>query len=236
MKKFMIVLVGISTIVIIISLISCRKENNRKDQMEIPPTNLKKSYNQLFFPQKESKFNYDSLMTSLNKEDLSCHSCLESLLKKVYLRDQEFRDSLMAIDRKGDEWKSTSFWKKIMLNDEINKEIVKYILINKGYPDTRKMDSKAHDAIWYTLFHNSDREFLTKSLDYLKFAHNDSIISSQDYTLLVDQIYVRCGKKQIYGTYNSFRKSGNGIIFPKISQSIDSINYHRELIGLVKIK
>jgi hypothetical protein len=223
-------------ILTIILLISCCKKNKSKDETRLPPANLRKSYNQSFFLQKRTNFNYDSLITCLNQENLSSHSCLESLLKNVYLRDQKFRDSLQANISKRDKNKIIFFRKKITLNDEINKEIVKYIIVNKGYPDTRKMDSKAHDAIWYTLYHSTDNEFLTKNLGYLKAALNDSIISAQYYASLIDKIYVRCGKKQIYGTYPSFDQSGKKIIRPELSQSIDSINYQRELIGLDKIK
>lgn len=222
------------TILILFVSFSCQKKPNAKESKQI----FNVQYNKTFFGDfiYKNKIDYYSDTMRIYLEHFNFSNCneLESLLKNIYKRDQQYRDSLQ-INNDLDSLLIKRYGKQVVLSDHINKEMLKYIFRIIGWPDTRGMDSTAHYALWYVIFHSHDIEFINSTKTHIKKAFDDSIISPQYYASLIDKINVRSGNKQIYGTYPSYDIKGKKIIIPQISIGIDSINIERELIGLDRI-
>lgn len=223
-------------LILIISLlfvISCEK---RTDKTTLKGDALSLQYRQ----QGIGGFNYlnkkdaykDTVDAYVSRINYINEDSLELELAKLLLRDQQYRDSIHTVDKS-----NKTFHKKMKQADFINKKILRHIFENIGWPDTRRMNEKANQATWLSIYHNNtDIEFQKFTLPHIKKAFKDSIISPLYYAYLIDKIYVTIDRKQIYGTYPNFghyRSDG----FPyRISKSIDSINIERKAIGLDKLE
>ncbi len=225
----------IAIIILFLSFNCGKRYKEVKDSQQILNIHNSQPFFGDFIYENKIDFYSDTMGIYLKHFNFSDSNEIESLLKNIYKRDQQYRDSVQ-INNDLDSLMIKRYGKQITLGDQFNKEIVKHIINKVGWPDTRGMNSIAHDAFWYTIFHSYDIEFITNIKVHLGKAFKDSIISPQYYASLIDKIYVRSGQKQIYGTYPSFDKKGNKIIIPQISVSVDSINMQRELIGLKRIE
>jgi hypothetical protein len=111
-------------------------------------------------------------ISSINYDD---YKNIELVLQEIYLRDQLYRDSLHARENITEE-KRLYYRKMFSLYDQINREIVKDIFKNAGWPDTRKMNEDAQNAIRYTIHHSRDNTFNETAKTYTEQAFKNSII------------------------------------------------------------
>ena len=152
---------SLSVTILVALFFTCRKQSEetggREANLNQPPVRS------AFYPTGVlDSLHLDTLDHYLNQIDhLDCER-VESELEQVYVRDQQYRDSLHI----GTVTKNARryFGSRMIDNDQINTKIVWRILENVGWTDTCRMSNQANMGIWYTLFHSHDKEVKRKAL------------------------------------------------------------------------
>ncbi|WP_020529350.1 hypothetical protein [Flexithrix dorotheae] len=180
------------------------------------------------------KFEADTLMIRLLSTDFTDCNKLNSELEQVYQRDQYYRGKLHS-GLKLTAQQKDFYRKKMSKNDPYNEKIISYILQEVGWNNSCNLSKKSHEAIWLVIDHSSNLKFKAFSLPFIHSAFKDQLISPEIYAFLIDEIYVRIGRKQQYGMHPVNYPDGRKIYPERISLSIEEINHNRSSIGLSKL-
>ena len=85
--------------------------------------------------------------------------------------------------------------------DEINRERLKEIIKEYGFPTKKLVGKDAMEGIFLVIQHaDMDKAWQATQLPNIKNAVDKGDIHAQDYAYLYDRIKVNAGEKQLYGT------------------------------------
>lgn len=177
----------------------------------------------------------DTLTYYIDQIDVKECVSIDVELRKVYKNDQQYRDSIHSPLNDNPE-KARYFRQMMKKNDRVNEMIVRHILGAVGWTDSCSLNDEAHLGIWHTILHSNNVDFKAENLKYVETAFKDSILSATEYAYIIDDIYVKSGKKQKYGTFSRIGKKLTREVNKRVSSGIDSINLERKLIGLERIE
>lgn len=209
-------------------LLSCQKQSKNVEKQKANKLQGLSAFSPAFM----DSLYLDTLDHYLSQTDFSDCDNVEAELKKVYVRDQRYRDSLHAHHPESAEAKRP-FSKEMQKSDDINEKILEHIFRNPEQINTCQVNEQAVMGFWYATYHSFNVKLKLSTLGYIDKAFKDSALNPELYAFLMDNIYVMSGRKQLYGTYPGLGKRG----FPfRTSISVDSVNLERELIGLKKVE
>lgn len=159
---------------------------------------------------------------SKNNEDIQ-HSQISEKLVEMYKKDQELRHE---IDFTKEDQLLASKMKEV---DRENRQRLKEIVDEIGWPTISKVGKKGAEAAWLLAQHaDQGLEFQKKCLELMKENKND--VSKRDVAYLEDRVLVNEGKPQKYGT--QFYLDENKKLKPRPIQNKDKLNEKREEMGM----
>ena len=109
------------------------------------------------------------------------------ILDSVYEQDQKIRKE------------ETDFY-EFVKKDHENLERVVSIIENCKFPSLNEVSQNQMDAIWLSLHHAPDKQYVKKYFPLLENAKNNGDISGEAFATIQDRILMDDGEPQLYGT------------------------------------
>jgi len=131
------------------------------------------------------------------------NKALQLELIKMYINDQYVRSNLMTeILDKYNLTKNEVIIDSFGMNtDEKNRERLKEIITECGFPTKKLVGKDAMHGIFLIIQHSdTDKEWQKSQLPNIKKGVDKGDMDSQDYVYLYDRIKINGGEKQLYGT------------------------------------
>lgn len=200
------------------------------------------------------------ILSGLNNETLSeiCHvtflnelkecSCclekeasnkeLELELAKMYINDQAVRgkvhyDLIKKYGIDSSEVIRTGMGKV----DLSNRERIKQIISEYGFPNKRQVGSMGMKSIFIIIQHaDRDPEWQKAQLGDIKIAVDKGELEAQKYAYLFDRIRVNSGEKQYYGTQFADVDVSKGTAIIAETEDLEGLYKRRMEIGLMPLK
>jgi len=116
-----------------------------------------------------------------------------------------------------------------------NTKRLKKIIDKIGWPTISKVGKKVSKVAWLIAQHaDHDLEFQKKALNLLQEAARNDEVEHKQVAYLTDRIFLKEGKKQIYGT--QFKKNEQGKFVPLPLKEPENVNERRARVGLGTIE
>lgn len=110
------------------------------------------------------------------------------LLDKMYVADQQYRDSLYNGNKNNLEY----YGRKMGANDQSNEKVL-YKIVNKyGWPGGKVFGKSRSETAWYIVWHHRDDvKIMEKYLPYMKAALQEGNINLNHYKLVKENLESR---------------------------------------------
>lgn len=156
-------------------------------------------------------------------------STIDSVLKVLYMLDQEYRIESVNARKRGDP--AISIGKKMTRADSLNYHILSKIVEEIGWPDTRIYSDTAMSAPYLILLHaRTTREGFEKFQSPLVEAFMTGKVKPDYYAVLVDEICLSMAMNQKFGTH--CRYNANGPVDRYSMDDVSTVEKNRCEIGL----
>lgn len=110
--------------------------------------------------------------------------------------------------------------------DKKNSEVLKNIILEIGWPSTKKIGARNERIAWLVVQHSQDNIFQKRCLKLMKQENGNK----KYIAFLNDRIRVSNNKKQLYGT--QFYLDSNGNLVPRPIHNIKGLESRRKKVGL----
>lgn len=138
-----------------------------------------------------------NLSLQMKEQEISFEEVANILIKAIEEEQVEFTKEYENID-----------WDRVSQITERNIKLLKDIINQIGWPNRKKVGTKAANSAWIIVQHaDSDPDFQNECLTLMK-KEGDSVAKSE-IAYLTDRVLVAKGKKQLYGT--QFRENKKGL-------------------------
>ncbi len=134
------------------------------------------------------------------------------ILDSVYQQDQKIRKE------------KTDFYDFVKMDHE-NLERVVSIIENCNFPTLKEVTQNQMDAIWLSLHHAPDKQYVKKYFPLIEKAKFNGDISGDAFATIQDRILMSEGKPQLYGTQVDDQKLYN-LFEPEF------VNQRRKTLGM----
>ena len=157
---------------------------------------------------------------------------LETELIGMSMSDQAVRNRMTKVFRSGGEI-PPELAKEVARVDKVNRERLKEIIAEHGWPTYDLVGSEASRAAWLVVQHSDrDVEFQKKCLALMEPLVKKNQVGKRDFAYLWDRVAVNGGKKQRYGTQI---ESKDGKWQPKPVEDPSNLDKRRAEVGLTPI-
>ncbi|MCH7944673.1 MAG: hypothetical protein IIC73_01470 [Armatimonadetes bacterium] len=154
---------------------------------------------------------------------------LETELIGMSMSDQAVRNRMTAFFRNGEEI-PPELAKEVVRVDKVNRERLKEIIAEHGWPTYDMVGTEAARAAWLVVQHSDrDVEFQKKCLALMEPLVEKSQVGKSDFAYLWDRVAVNSGKKQRYG---SQIEKKDGKWQPKPVEDPKNLDKRRAEVGL----
>lgn len=157
------------------------------------------------------------------------NSFLETELIGMSMSDQAVRNRMTKVFRSGGEV-SPELAKEVARVDKVNRERLKEIIAEHGWPTYDMVGTEAARAAWLVVQH-SDRDvaFQKKCLALMEPLVEKNQVGKANFAYLWDRVAVNSGKKQRYG---SQIEKKDGKWQPKPVEDPENLDKRRAEVGL----
>lgn len=156
-------------------------------------------------------------------------STIDSVLKVLYMLDQEYRIESVNARKRGDP--AISIGEKMKRADSLNYHILSKIVEEIGWPDTRIHSDTAMSALYLILLHTrTTGNVLEKFYPPLVDAFMTGKVKPDYYAVLVDEICLSMAINQKFGTHCRYVEDGR--IYRYSMDDIITVQKNRYEIGL----
>ncbi len=154
---------------------------------------------------------------------------LETELIGMSMSDQAVRNRMTKVFRSGGEI-PPELAKEVARVDKVNRERLKEIIAEHGWPTYDMVGTEAARAAWLVVQHSDrDVEFQKKCLALMEPLVEKSQVGKSDFAYLWDRVAVNSGKKQRYG---SQIEKKDGKWQPKPVEDPKNLDKRRAEVGL----
>lgn len=160
-------------------------------------------------------------------------------LIKMYINDQYVRSNLMTeiLDKYNLNKNEVVIDTFGMNTDERNRERLKEIIAEHGFPTKKLVGKDAMDGIFLIIQHSDDdKEWQKSQLPNVKKAVYKGEMDSQDYAYLYDRIKLNGDEKQLYGTRFSRVDPKTKTVELAPIEDIENLDKRRMEVGMMPIE
>ncbi len=164
---------------------------------------------------------------------------LQIELIKMYVNDQYVRSNLMTeLMVKYNLTKTEVIIDSFGINtDEQNRERLKEIIEQYGFPTRNLVGSDAMEGIFYIIQHSDgDKEWQKSQLANIERAVKNDDMNVQSYAYLYDRIQINNGEKQLYGTQFTKVDPINKVVEFAETEDLENLDSRRMKIGMMPIQ
>ncbi len=165
------------------------------------------------------------------------HPDLQLEIIKLFVDDQAVRGNVKEetiIKYQLDSTAMTTY--DMGTTDEINRERLKEIFKEFGFPTRKQVGKEAMNGIFFIIQHaDGDKAWQKSQLPNIKSAIKRGDLTKQKYAYLYDRIQVNSGKQQRYGTQFLQVDRANKITELKETEDLDNLDQRRREMGMMPI-
>ncbi len=179
---------------------------------------------------------WNELLKKVNPDNEVFNDSLATLLSEIYDDDQRYRTSLddtrSRYGKKSKEY--DELIKSMIFHDSLNILTVQSILDKYGWLSKNVVGSKGNRSIWLVIQH-AELPVQEKYFPLMEEAVRKGKASKTDFAYLQDRIFMRQGKKQLYGTQYKLDPETQEMKLWEIEDP-ENLNKRRESAGLPPMK
>ena len=124
-----------------------------------------------------------------------------------------------------------------MTIDQVNRERLKEIINEFGFPTTRLVGKDAMEGVFLIVQHSDmDKEWQKEQLPNIRRAVDKGDMDGQSYAYLYDRIKVNGGEKQLYGTQFIDVDPVNGTVELAETEDPENLDRRRMEVGMMPIE